>query len=262
MSFSIYCIINITNGKVYVGKALNVEKRFKQHITELTNNKHSNKHLQGSWNKYGINNFRFEILENTYIEEDLNNKEKYWILHFKSYDNKFGYNKTYGGDGGRMINEIIEKTKEKLKGRRPSKETKKKLSEKMKDILKNKVHWTKGSKAWNRGLTKENNESMKLTSEKLKIYNKENKHSCLGRKLTEEEKQKISKSHKGKHKSKEHKENLSKANLGKKLSEETKNKMSISKKGIPQKKLKCPYCEKEGGITMYRWHFENCKDKS
>lgn len=28
-----------------------------------------------------------------------------------------------------------------------------------------------------------------------------------------------------------------------------------------QKKYKCPYCEKEGGNTMFRWHFDNCKQK-
>jgi len=31
-----------------------------------------------------------------------------------------------------------------------------------------------------------------------------------------------------------------------------------SSKGIPQKKIKCPHCDKESGITMYRWH--NCKE--
>lgn len=29
----------------------------------------------------------------------------------------------------------------------------------------------------------------------------------------------------------------------------------------PQKVLTCPYCSKEGGNSMKRWHFENCRDK-
>lgn len=29
-----------------------------------------------------------------------------------------------------------------------------------------------------------------------------------------------------------------------------------------QKKYKCPHCEKEGGNTMFRWHFDNCKNKT
>jgi len=35
-----------------------------------------------------------------------------------------------------------------------------------------------------------------------------------------------------------------------------------AKQGIPQEKVKCPYCPKEGGISnMKRWHFDNCKFK-
>lgn len=32
-------------------------------------------------------------------------------------------------------------------------------------------------------------------------------------------------------------------------------------KNRKQNKVKCPYCDKEGGNTMGRWHFENCKYK-
>ena len=52
---------------------------------------------------------------------------------------------------------------------------------------------------------------------------------------------------------------------GKKRDEETKSKISKSRKGKnigPVKKIKCPHCEKIGGInTMYRWHFDKCKNK-
>jgi len=43
---------------------------------------------------------------------------------------------------------------------------------------------------------------------------------------------------------------------------ETKNRMSIIRKGIPHKTIKCPHCNKIGGIpAMKRWHFDNCKLK-
>lgn len=32
-------------------------------------------------------------------------------------------------------------------------------------------------------------------------------------------------------------------------------------KGVKQKIICCPHCNKEGGTTMYRWHFDNCKLK-
>jgi len=106
------------------------------------------------------------------------------------------------------------------------------------------VPWNKGKKL--KPLTEE-------TKQKLSKANK-------GRKYSKELKDKMSKSMKGIKKSKEHREKLSKANLGKKLTQETKNKMSKARKGICQKILTCPHCGKQGGTTMYRWHFNNCKN--
>ena len=56
-----------------------------------------NSHLQSSIIKYGRENFTFEILEFS-NKENLNNQEKYWIDFYKSYNPKFGYNKTFGGE--------------------------------------------------------------------------------------------------------------------------------------------------------------------
>jgi hypothetical protein len=37
---------------------------------------------------------------------------------------------------------------------------------------------------------------------------------------------------------------------------------SISRKGVPQKKLTCPHCNKTGGnVNMVRYHFDNCEKK-
>jgi hypothetical protein len=45
--------------------------------------------------------------------------------------------------------------------------------------------------------------------------------------------------------------------------EEHKQKISEFQKGRPkpQKTLTCPYCKKQGGNAMKRWHFDNCKMK-
>jgi len=43
-------------------------------------------------------------------------------------------------------------------------------------------------------------------------------------------------------------------------STETKNKISVSKTGVKQNKVNCPYCNKSGGKgAMVLWHFDKCK---
>lgn len=47
---------------------------------------------------------------------------------------------------------------------------------------------------------------------------------------------------------------------GRSHSDETKSKQSQS--ALNRKRVKCPYCDKEGAVnTMTRWHFDNCKSK-
>jgi group I intron endonuclease len=49
--------------------------------------------------KYGWDNMRFTIVEqnNNWSSDELNQREKYWIQHYKTLHN--GYNVTAGGDG-------------------------------------------------------------------------------------------------------------------------------------------------------------------
>lgn len=87
----IYQIINLKNGKRYVGKSKNLYRRKYQHLGELNSNKHNNKYLQNSYNKYGSNNFLFEVIEFCDIN-NLSNREYYWINHYQSYNRDKGYN--------------------------------------------------------------------------------------------------------------------------------------------------------------------------
>lgn len=96
----IYKITNKINNKCYIGKSSDIEKRFHYHQTHYNDSKEFNKTLYKAFRKYGIENFNFEIIEE--IKEDYSilsdNKEKYWIQYYNSFND--GYNETLGGDGG------------------------------------------------------------------------------------------------------------------------------------------------------------------
>ena len=62
MKSGVYQIVNTVNGKFYIGSSIDLKKRKNKHFNELKHNKHTNVHLQSSVNKYGIENFHFEIL--------------------------------------------------------------------------------------------------------------------------------------------------------------------------------------------------------
>lgn len=89
----IYKITNKINGHYYIGK-------HEFHHPWLDKSyKGSGKRLQKAYEKYGIKNFDFIILEWVNNEELLNTLEINWIKLFKSYKLPFHYNLTEGGDG-------------------------------------------------------------------------------------------------------------------------------------------------------------------
>jgi len=78
MNSGIYKIENLINGKIYIGKSVNLTKRKRDHFNLLKNNKHTNNFLQNSYNKYGSDNFKFSILE-ICEKENLLDVEFYYI---------------------------------------------------------------------------------------------------------------------------------------------------------------------------------------
>ena len=62
----------------------NFKNRFYQHKNNLLKNKHCNSYLQNAVNKYGIENFKFEILEEC-DKEFLNSQENYWVQMLCTY---------------------------------------------------------------------------------------------------------------------------------------------------------------------------------
>jgi group I intron endonuclease len=74
----IYAIINIVNNRWYIGSAVNVERRWYRHRSDLRTQVHINRHLQRSWNKYGEQAFVFLFLEEC-EKNDLLKREQYYI---------------------------------------------------------------------------------------------------------------------------------------------------------------------------------------
>lgn len=74
----IYAIRNKVNGNRYVGATVNERNRRGQHFRDLRAGKHHSGHLQNSFNKYGENNFIFEVLEEV-PSERLTAREQFWM---------------------------------------------------------------------------------------------------------------------------------------------------------------------------------------
>ena len=97
----IYKITNSVNGKSYIGKTnFTIEKRFKQHISDSKRDRCKDRPLYRAMNKYGVDNFNIEILEET---KDPAEREIFYIEYYETY--KSGYNATKGGDGKSYVNE-------------------------------------------------------------------------------------------------------------------------------------------------------------
>lgn len=88
----VYKIVNCINGKIYIGSTNVVKRRKIEHYALLRRCKHPNPHLQSSWDKYGEENFRYELLEQVDESGDLIKREQYWIDLYNSKDANVGYN--------------------------------------------------------------------------------------------------------------------------------------------------------------------------
>jgi len=103
----IYKITCNANKMIYIGQSKDIKRRFSHHKYTLKKNKSHNKHLQYAWNKYGKDDFDFEIIEMVDMDE-IDEREKYWIEYYDSY--KQGFNQTEGGSGIGHNNKVYKYT--------------------------------------------------------------------------------------------------------------------------------------------------------
>lgn len=196
----IYLTTNLINGKQYVGSHRGA-------IDDLYLG--SGKILKSAIKKYGIQNFKREILEECLESQNLILEEKY-IKKYKTLQPN-GYNISNTGGYQIFDNNLRRKLSISKKGIRPSKEAIEKRRQSM--LGKN-----KGPK-----------------TEKTKQKIRESKIGCIpwnkGIKWSEEIKEKMSKSHQGQKKSEETKKKMSEFQKNRIRSDKEKINISESKKG-------------------------------
>lgn len=97
----IYKTTNLVNGKFYIGQ----EKRFNPSYLG------SGFILLKAIKKYGIENFRKEIIEDNINDKiTLDEREIYWIKKLEARNHRIGYNVAKGGQGGDFLSqEMIDK---------------------------------------------------------------------------------------------------------------------------------------------------------
>jgi len=96
----VFQVKNIANGKVLLGSSLNLEGPLNSHKFMLTIRRHRNEELQNDWNKFGPENFVFDILEVVKagndtgfdLNDELTLLEQIWIEKLQPFAEQ-GYNR-------------------------------------------------------------------------------------------------------------------------------------------------------------------------
>lgn len=106
----IYIAKNKTNGKIYIGqtvKGLHSRKLFHKYGSRVPENQ---THIGHAILKYGIEGFEWTELDTASSREELNEKERFWIIRYDSRNRDIGYNIDEGG----YRSEISEETRAKI----------------------------------------------------------------------------------------------------------------------------------------------------
>ena len=102
MKQGIYKITNTNNGKVYIGRAANIEKRWKEHKEALAAGNHHSYKLQECYDTLeNKDDLKFEIIEEVQYENERVVKEQYYMDKYDAYHN--GYNCSEFADNPKYV---------------------------------------------------------------------------------------------------------------------------------------------------------------
>jgi len=125
--YSLYCITNIVNNKVYIGQTIALKQRWYDHKRAAKNN--PNQIIHHAMIKYGIENFMFESITSCKTQDDANEVEVLLIIQYESHISMGkGYNVSNGGNNASKTEDWKRKVSNKLMGHKVSQETREKVS--------------------------------------------------------------------------------------------------------------------------------------
>ena len=75
----VYQILNVVNGRRYIGSTRTFYHRKDQHLYDLRHNRHASKLMQDDYNEFGERRFLFHILETQINIDNLFPREQIWI---------------------------------------------------------------------------------------------------------------------------------------------------------------------------------------
>lgn len=218
----VYEIKNVVNGHRYIGSSIDVYRRWRSHASYLNRNASECRKLQRAWNKYGEDNFAFQVISFCEPEETL-------ALEQKALDElKPEYNlarsttaptlgMTYSEETRRKMSRSQSGKKNPMYGKSPSEETRQKLSD---------AHRGKNNSFYGKTHSEETRRRLSEIAKKRWAENppirteEHNRHigealrgnkNSKGLKFSEEHKRKISEALKGRHVSDETRQKISEA---------------------------------------------------
>jgi len=191
----IYKITNTINNKCYIGSSTKINVRWSNHKSALKRNKHTNKHLQTSYNNHGLASFTYEVLLYCDVKDLLFYEQRAIDKYNPEYNMNTFAERHNHTEASKKKMSIAAMGKQRNLGNKHTEETKQKLREAgLRQVV--------SEKAINSMIAANTGKSRSI-----------------------ETKQKISIIHKGKTVSGESRQKISIANIGKIVSEETKQKM-------------------------------------
>jgi group I intron endonuclease len=118
----IYRITCLANGRFYIGSAISLDNRKRQHVQALARGDHHNKKMQRSFSKYGLSSLKWEVLE--FVEpEHLISREQHFIDTLDACNKEHGFN-LYPTAGSSLGSKASDEAKAKMsaakKGRKLS----------------------------------------------------------------------------------------------------------------------------------------------
>jgi len=117
MSYGIIYKATGPTGKVYIGQTIKTLNRRKIDHAFRAKKQDRRGAFQIALLEHGFGSFQWDQIDSAETAEELDQKEKHWIAHYKSTDPQYGYNIFEGGSNPKLSPETRRKISEAQKGK-------------------------------------------------------------------------------------------------------------------------------------------------